>query len=156
MFKHIYLIVNITFLFACNPNSEPNHTIKTHSDLPSTDLVDTAFVVVDTSSLMVASFIASLGPDAATKLHSWTINADALRKYLDDTSIKEMNISLAHTMRYINQGNYGVPAGFTPGALSIILTGIDHSRHVVYYQNTYALNRAKPCPPTCASVIISN
>lgn len=156
MSKYIYFMTIITFLIACNHRSKQNNSTESQSSIVLPTVVDTSFLPVDSSATMIASYIASLGSDVSTKLHSWSINADALRKYLDDTTIKEINLSLAHTKQYINSGNFGVPAGYTPGALTVVITGLNNSGGTVYYRNLYTLNRAKPCPPLCTLSANSN
>ncbi len=145
----IYVSIITLFGAACGSPGEKEAAL--HLTLSTNQvLVDSFFIPVDTAQRMEQSYIASYGvPYPEDTLSAWTINAEALRAYLKDTNIKEINIALAHTLSYINSGNYGVPSGFSARALTIVLKGQSTDGGAIYYQENYAMNRAKPCPPIC-------
>lgn len=148
MLKSIYLISAITFCTACtSPQNQSSDTHQRPGTTPSE--TDSSFISVDTANVMRDSYLQSISTDSPAKLQSWTVNADALREYLSNANIKEVNISLAHTMKYINDGYYGTPSGLSPNALTFVLTGIAANGSTIYHNTSYVLNRAKPCPTIC-------
>ncbi|SFH37783.1 hypothetical protein [Pedobacter insulae] len=151
MKRHIYFILTLSVCYACTTKQDSTDKQHVNSVTP----IDSFFVPVDTADEMTSSYIASLGGDADTDLNYWTVDADALRDYLTNTDIKKMKISLAHTTEYINNGNYGVPAGYSPAALTIIMTGVNNDGGTVNYNSTWAMDRAKPCPPVCLIEVAS-
>ncbi len=150
MLKPIYVFAALVTLMACNAKQEQNASFKQCLGTTPTE-TDTFFIKVDTADEMRSSYLQSISTDTVAKVQAWTLNADALRDYLADGDIKEVNIALAHTMVYIDNGNYGVPAGLSPAALTIVLTGVAANGNLINYNTSYVLNRAKPCPPICIS-----
>lgn len=147
----IPIFLMLVMALACNGNRDRNaKTTSSNNNVPSIPIiVDTSFLPLDTTDVMIGSYIASLGPDPTSKINSWSIDADALRQYLQDPSIREVNIALSHTMSYINSGHFGIPAGFAPNALTLVIAGRSASGERIPYERNYLLNRAKPCPPIC-------
>lgn len=108
------------------------------------------FISKDSANKMLSSYQASISSaDADSNLRSLIVNADALRKYLSDTSIKEVKIMLAHTLDYINSGHQDQAAGYKPKALTVIMAGYDDRGDYVYGPGNTVPNRAKPCPNEC-------
>lgn len=108
------------------------------------------FITKDSANKMIQSYLTSIDdPNNTEALRSLIVDADAMRKYLADTTIKEMKLMLAHTLQYINSGNQGQPAGYKATALTLILAGFNASGNYVYYDTEFILNRARPCPPLC-------
>lgn len=137
-----------TLLCACQDAPQPGKVVK--SSIAVTSTVDSFFIPIDTGARMVSSYVASISPDVNDTIKGWSIDADAMRTYLADTTIKTMYIALAHKQSYMNSGHYGVPAGLSAAALTIILTGKSTDGGTVFYNSSYVLNRARPCPPVCA------
>lgn len=152
MLKSIHLLTALTIICACQ--NAPQDSSINKQQKSSTD-ADTSFIHQDTANIMKSSYQQSISLDSPAKLQSWTVNADALRNYLADPNVKEINISLAHTMKYISSGNFGVPAGLSPTALTVIITGVGSTGLPINYNTSYVLNRAKPCPPICLSSPLS-
>jgi hypothetical protein len=116
----------------------------------STEELDNYFISKDSANKMLQSYQGSISSvDADSSLHSLILNADALRQYLSDTSIKEVKVMLAHTLDYINAGNQNQPAGYKPNALTIILAGYNDKGNYVLAPGNMVPNRAKPCPNQC-------
>ncbi|WP_299568453.1 hypothetical protein [uncultured Pedobacter sp.] len=156
MKRNYFSYVLILLTLGCGTKDEKGTSTNGTSTSLAAAMADPSFLPLDTTDLMIGSYAASLGADSSTKLHSWSIDAEALRHYLDDPSIKGLRISLSHTMTYINNGNYGVPSGFSPNALTIVVAGESLNGDRIPYQNSYLLNRAKPCPPICLPARTSN
>jgi len=106
-------------------------------------------IPVDTANKMILSYLNSINYQSDdTKLRSLIYNADSLRKYLSDTSIKNVKLMFAHTQDYINSGGLNVNCGYTAGALTIIIAGYNAAGNYVTPNNTVA-DRAIPCPTVC-------
>ena len=56
---------------------------------------------------------------------------------------------LAHTMEYINAGNYGVNSGYQSGELTLIVAGFDENGNYIYNNQNMVLDHAMPCPTYC-------
>lgn len=140
--------------FSCHNNgrttSEQAQGTSTPLSSYSTEELEHFFITKDSANKMLGSYLASISDaDADSSLHSLILNADALRKYLNDTSIRQVKVMLAHTLDYINAGNLDQPAGYKPGALTIILAGYDNKGDYVYGPGNMVPDRAKPCPNEC-------
>lgn len=138
--------------FGCGP--EPATPSKDQLSLVATDSgyssADTFFIPVDSATKMMSSYLSSVSASAQSDtLQYWKVDAAAMRRYLADPDIKDLKIGLAHDLDYINAGNNGISAGFSPRALTIVVTGYDSTGSPVYFGNNLVLDRAKPCPPTC-------
>jgi hypothetical protein len=107
------------------------------------------FITIETANEMISSYLSSINFTANdSDVFSYTINADSLRAYLADASIKNIKIIMAHSMAYINAGHVGQNAGYQTGALTLILAGYNSSGNYVYY-NGMVMDHAAPCPYTC-------
>ncbi len=118
------------------------------------------FISTDVANQMISSFITSIGNDPysnpnAPDLHSFSINADSLRVYLQYSNLRSMKLIFAHTMDYINAGNTGKWAGLQSGAITIILAGYDANGNYVYCLpggpngGQFVLDHCVPCPNNC-------
>jgi len=124
-------------LTACQNNNPQN--IKDH------------FIPVDSANKMIRSYLNSIADSDTEKpqLQSLIMDADALREYLKDTSIKEVKVMFAHTMDYINSGHGGQYAGYRPGALTIIFAGYNLQGNYVLAPGNLVPDGSSPCPPFC-------
>jgi hypothetical protein len=111
-------------------------------------LTDSNLIPIDTANKMISSYIKSL-QDNDGNLHSLILNAETLRQYLKDSSIKEVKVIFAHKLSYINSGHEGEPAGLKSNALTIILAGYRSDGTYVLSQGYKVPNRARPCPNAC-------
>lgn len=148
-------------IVACNKQHTPaTPKTTTHSTLNQTpayrlpaDTTDTmsSFIPISVANDMINSYLVSINGNANdSDLKSFTVNADTLRAYLSNTSIKRMKICLAHTKAYINEGYYGVNAGYQAGAITLVFAGYDVSGNYVY-NNGMVLDHCVPCPTNCPS-----
>jgi hypothetical protein len=106
----------------------------------------------DTANKMIGSYVASISPDnnpSNPNLYSFILDASLLRHYLNDTTIKEVKIMLAHRLDFINSGHEGENAGYRSNALTIIIAGYDSLGNYVFYSGNMILNHATPCPRNC-------
>ncbi len=111
------------------------------------------FIPVDSANKMLESYLNSINADMDTSgnVQSFIMDAEALREYLADNSIKSVKIMLAHTLDYINAGNAGINCGYRAGKLTIVIAGYDADKNYIFAPGNMVLDRAKPCPTDCPS-----
>ncbi len=139
-------IAGLSFFHSCHRGPD---RAKQMGDPVSALSSDTLFIPADSANRMTSSYLISVGAASHDTLQYWTIEADALKAYLADTGIRTMKVALAHTLQYINEGHYGVAAGFSPQALTLVITGLDENGNTVFYSNGRVLDHTRPCPPFC-------
>ncbi len=156
----------LSIILACNkekqtvtPNSaqaaSETTTENRHSGARAGD--SSLFISQTDANQMISSYIASIGNDPNNtlqnpSLHALVVNADSLRAYLANSKIKSVKLIYAHTMSFINAGNYGKYAGNSANAMTIILAGVDIQGNFTYFgQQQKVLDHATPCPYTCPS-----
>jgi hypothetical protein len=149
---------------ACNkgktevaPNATPAATTPTSSSTARYAARDSngysVFISIADANEMIESYVksrsnnpnATFGPD----VKSYTIDADALRAYLEDPNVKNIKVCFAHTQAYIDAGNSGIPAGYQSGAMTLVIVGYDASGNYIYHDNA-VLDHVLPCPYSCA------
>ncbi len=119
------------------------------------------FITKEVANQMISSFVTSIGEDPgynqqAPDLHSFTVNADSLRIYLNNNNLRSMKLIFAHTAAWMNAGNTGKWAGLQSGAITIILAGYDNQGNYVYCLpngpngSQFVLDHLTPCPTNCA------
>jgi hypothetical protein len=110
-------------------------------------------IPIDTANRMIGSYLESIDYTINTEaIRSWAFNADTLRSYLskgNGKSIVMLKFMLAHTLDYINAGNYGVKLPANSHALTIIIVGIDSTGNEVYNTQMMAYDQCQPCPDDC-------
>ncbi len=112
--------------------------------------MNSAFIPKDVANQMINSYLYSINSSANdSDVRSFSINADSLRAYLSDPSVKSVKLILAHTMSYISAGNSGLYAGYQSGAMTIIVAGYNESGTYVYHGGNYVLDHCTPCPFSC-------
>lgn len=107
------------------------------------------FIPAAQANQMIKSYLASIGyPEKDDQIRFWLLNADSLRLYLQDPSIKNIKVSIAHQMDYINGGSAGMKPvrGIIPE--TIILTGVDNDNNYVTILGD-VMDNAVPCPRAC-------
>lgn len=108
---------------------------------------------MDTANKMIQSYLTSIGKDTDNaNIQSLIVDAGTLRKYLSDTSIKKVKIMFAHTLDYINSGHEGQPAGYTPFAFTIVISGYDSEGNYVLAPGNMVPDHAEPCPTNCPTI----
>ena len=149
----------LTTLYSCQNNNQPLATpqslsspVSNWSDYGSDTNVMKYFIVKDSANKMIQSYLTSIGSSATTQdssLNSLIFDADALRAYLSDTSIKNVKLMFAHTLEYINAGNSGTNAGYKSGALTLVVAGYDQDGNYILGPTQMVPDRARPCPHYC-------
>lgn len=113
-----------------------------------------SFICVDSANRMLGSYLSSINADNNdSDIHFLVCNADSLRAYLSDTRIKNVKLMFAHTLEYINEGNYGKKAGYTNGNLTIIIAGYDVNGTYIYRNGNTVMEHFQACPVYCDDVI---
>lgn len=142
--------------FSCqNQNSNGNYqdTGKALSSQSIPEAQMNYFIVSDSANRMIKSYLTSIGDTNNVvnnnNLQSLILDADALRAYLNDNSIKKVKIMFAHKLDYINEDHFGQPAGYSPNALTIIVAGYDGNGDYVLAPGNMVPDRSIPCPTNC-------
>ncbi|MBS1689379.1 MAG: hypothetical protein JSS96_11685 [Bacteroidetes bacterium] len=160
----ITVIVSITVI-ACSkknqtePSVSKGLTVKPNISVRSLNLPDetgsSRFIPKDSANRMIQSYLTSINyQQNDTDLRCLIVNADSLRKYLNDTSrgrITNVKLILAHTLAYVNAGGYGINAGYQTGAVTIIIAGYDQNNNYIYANSNMVLDHLSPCPYACPS-----
>lgn len=107
---------------------------------------DPVFISVDEANSMIKSYLTSIQyPGNDSDLRSLLYNADSLRAYLKDTSIRQLKMMFANT-------NESSDAATVYGQdVTLIIAGVDASGNYRLYKGNAAaaLDRAIPCPKNC-------
>lgn len=146
------MVVLAITLNACQQSTPQNQQTANLSSSPSLDSIYKAHLIpMDSANKMIGSYLTSIeGKDG--EMYSLIMNADALRAYLSDTSIKNVKLMFSHTLDYINAGNEGVPASYKSGEFTIIMAGYNSAGNYIFAPNNMVLDRAMPCPSSCPTV----
>ena len=171
--KVIIALSLLTFVLACNKEKQ---TVTPQTTPVSTETVQTThhsgsrgsgslFIPMADANQMISSYIASIASDPnntaqTPDIHSFSVNADSLRAYLANPAIKSVKLAYAHTMEYINAGNYGIMAGYQSAAMTIIVAGYDANGNYVYFSGAngsqLVLDHLVPCPSNCPNGAAGN
>lgn len=111
----------------------------------------TNYLPVDTANLMIQSYLTSIPSGDTNRVISMIVDADDLRYYLSDTSIKGIKLMLAHPLSYIHAGNEGIDGGLNSSALTVVLAGFNSNGNYVLSPDNMVLNKVLRCPPFCLS-----
>ena len=106
-------------------------------------------IPVTLANQMIGSYLSSVSyPSYDTALRSLTFDADTLRSYLQDTSIKTLRFYMAHTPAYIasNKDKY---AGLNPGAITLIIAGLNDDDEVIRNKRGEVYEHMQNCPAVC-------
>lgn len=135
------------------PAVKPNISVRSLN--LSTDGGGSQFITKDSANKMIQSYLTSINyQQNDTDIKCFIVDADSLRKYLNDTSkgkITSVKLMFAHTLAYINAGGYGINAGYQTGAITIIVAGFDANNNYIYANQNMVLDHMKPCPYNCPS-----
>jgi len=127
-------------LAACQPKT---------SESPNPHTGDSHRISLDSANRMISSYLGSLDSSAPiADLRSVVFDAAQLRKYLSDTAITQVKISLAHKLQYINAGNQNVMGGYRSDAITLIISAVDHSGNYIFPGNQ-VMDYAMQCPVLC-------
>src|SRR5690606_21419291 len=101
--KAISILAAAAMLLAACNQSQPQQ-----AQLLSSPTSGPTFIPSDSANKMIQSYLTSTtgNPD---DLRALILDADSMKSYLTDTSIRHLKVMLAHTLNYINDGNNGRP-----------------------------------------------
>lgn len=140
----------LAYFVRCTRSSGSNY-IDTGFVSDEVDVEQRTFIEKDQANRMIGSYLKSIDyPEKDNQVRSLSLNADSLRLYLQDTSIKKIKVIVAHNMDYILSGFEGkVPA---PGqfATTFIVVGINSFDKIVYSTVNRVMDNAAPCPQMCS------
>ena len=107
-------------------------------------------ISVDSANRMIESYLYSINyPANDSGLRSLSFNADTLRAYLTDKSIKDVKFMLAHQAEYMNSGHFGEFAGMNPSALTLVIVGVNEDGVHVRNSVNEVYEHLQPCPFNC-------
>lgn len=144
--KNLLYLIMLYVIISCSQSSGSAIDLRSESTSPS-------FVGKEQAKRMIDSYQKSIGfPEIDQKIRSWRINAEALRQYLSDPTITEVEIFLAHNIEYIEAGGEGLNPPEDSIVQTIVLIGRNQVSELVY-RDELALNNAAPCPRMCSYAI---
>lgn len=143
---YLYALAATCFYIHCT-RSSGSPLIPT---APSFDDTPT-FITTDQANRMIQSYLTSINyPQRNYELRAVSVNADSLRQYLNDTSIRRIQIMIAHRMDYIKSGGEGKKPPYGKFGLTAIVAGLNSSNNYVYHIGN-VMDNSLPCPDMCAS-----
>jgi hypothetical protein len=114
------------------------------------------FISTELANTMISSYLYSINSTQNdSDVRSFTVNADSLRAFLQNISVKNVKLIFAHTKNYIDSGYTGKYAGYQSGALTIIIAAYDTAGNYIYYAGN-VLDHLAPCPFSCPSGTAGN
>ena len=123
------------FLASCNGEGKKAETTDSANKPPKRGSAPIQSVSIAEANSMLGSYLTSIDYQKEdTELHSWIVNADSLRSYLNDTSrgkIQNIKIMLSHTPEYVKVSS-GQNCGYKVGALTVIIAGYDSQNNYIY------------------------
>ncbi len=152
--KKLLIVALLGFLTACTSNNSETKDTSTGENTPMgfattpSPTGSVSFINKDTANIMITSYINGNKLDS-TQLSSLIIDADSLRAYLSDTSIRNIKLMFAHTQQYIYSGGKDRKCSYRSGDLTLILAGYDGSGNYKYYNDNQVMDNATPCPSLC-------
>ena len=155
MKKTLLVLTAACALASCQ--TQEKKEVKPQINVGSSKVMDeqSSFISIDSANKMISSYINSIDyKHNDSDLVSVRVNAQDLRKMLDSMiaseTVTEVQIKLAHTLSYINDGHANQPAGYNKDALTFVLIGINAQGDYVN-AGTAIINHAIPCPSHCLS-----
>jgi hypothetical protein len=155
MKKTLPFFAALIFLFSCHGNGHGGHGNNDSGSCMGSGSTS-QYISIDSANKMIKSYLASI-PDsmADSNLECVIISADSLRRLVDGTSTSKptyIKLTFAHTLNYINAGNYGKPCGMKPNAMTVIVSGFTATGNYIYQPyNNMVLDNGTPCPANCPS-----
>jgi len=108
----------------------------------------TTWTSIAEANMLIQSYQNSLDSLADTLIRYFLVDAAALRIYLEDSSIAQFKLLLAHSPNaYASAPN--TYQGLKANSLTAIMVGVDWAGDYVYYDTDLAINRITPCPHNC-------
>ncbi len=137
------------------PDVTPPAVHATHGSMARLTLAgNSRSIPVDTANMMLNSYLRSVGyPSVDTAVRSLSFDADTLRAYLQNPDIVSIKFMLAHQPAYASGSSSGSYAGMNPGALTIIIVGLDDNENCVLNSRNEVYDHFTPCPNYCPNQI---
>lgn len=89
-------------------------------------------------------------------MRSLTFDADTLRTYLADTSIKTLKFMLAHRPAWaMNTSTWGQWAGTRPSAMTLVIVGLSQNDQYILNNRGQVFEHCLPCPQDCPNASVS-
>ena len=127
----------------------PAHHINNLLDDPGDGRV---FIPADSANKMIKSYLTSINSlHNDSDLRSIIFDADSLRAYLSNTSIKHVKVMFAHKLDYINAQGSGHNVGYKSGALTVVFGGYDANGNYIFWSENRVPNLGTPCPSSCVT-----
>lgn len=163
MKKALFLPGLALFLFACNKKesitdtplpSQPK-TVNSLGSLARFSGPDYSQPIsIALANEMIGSYLQSVNyPAQDTAIRSFAFDADSMRAYLADTSIKTIRFYMAHTPEYAAQ-HTGVYAGVKPNALTLIVAGFTAGDLLRKNTSNGVYEHMFPCPERCTGPVL--
>ena len=106
-------------------------------------------ISITSANAMISSYLSSIHfPAMDTAIRSLAFDADTLRSYLADTSIKTIRFYMAHTPAQV-QLKPGAYAGYNPQALTMIIVGYSQNDSLIKNKHNGVYEHFYPCPANC-------
>lgn len=160
MKKTLLVLTAACALASCQ--TQEKKEVKPQTNAGSSKVMDeqSSFISIDSANKMISSYINSIDyKHNDSDVQSITYNARDLRKMLDSMvaseTVTEVQIKLAHTLSYINDGHANQPAGYNKDALTFVLVGINAQGDYVN-AGTAVVDFGRPCPSHCLPGTASN
>ncbi len=132
-----------------NANLRSDMRYSAHWGSHSTNTTGSEFIPILDANAMIASYLYSIHAEKNdSDIRSFSVDADMLREYLADSSVKNVKLVFGHTLGYINSGHKGHHAGYKSSALTIIIAGYDGSGKYIFHDGM-VLDHLAPCPHSC-------
>jgi hypothetical protein len=107
-------------------------------------------ISLDTANKMIQSYLTGVGyPAVDTAIRALSFDADTLRAYLANPKIATVKFMFAQPTSYINAGNYGKRPALSPGAITLVIAGMDNDDHYVLNNRNGVYDNMIPCPAQC-------
>lgn len=161
-----FILISIVALSLSAAGCKKDNPGSKHPDVASTDVTakhsrgaqfrsagDRGYsenISLSDANQMIGSYLSSVNyPATDNKLRALSFDADSLRAYLADPSIKTVKFMFAHQMDYIADGNYGVNAEMNPDAQTFIIVGQNFNGDYILNSQNGVYEHAMPCPSMC-------
>lgn len=134
-----------------NRNDHSSSANKRTATLPNQAATYTGSITwtsIAEANTLIQSYQNGLDSLSDTLIKYMMIDAAALRTYLEDSSITQFKLILAHSSStYATAPNSY--QGLKANSLTAIMVGVNLAGDYVYYDTDLAINRITPCPHNC-------
>lgn len=148
----LFPLVLIIALAACTPKHHPGNGGGATADTGYSSPIS-----LDTANLMIGDYQKSISACTMdTNLNALIVNADTLRAYLKDTTIKNIKLMFAEKTSYMCIAGPGANAGYSNRGFTLVIVGVNNSGNYVLNKQGMVYDNCEPCPNACPSGTASN